>query len=160
MRAKLGLTGEDPGDAGLVRDLLALLGPTDGASSVDWTSFWRLLSQSLVAQQDPLADTMAGRHEYAGWRGRWLARLGGDAQLDDGERHSIAADMDAVNPLYVPRNHLVEDALGAARVGELGPFETLVAAVSSPYVERPGLAGLTAASPEGFDRSYVTYCGT
>ena len=68
--------------------------------------------------------------------------------------------MDAVNPLYVPRNHLVEDALGAARVGELGPFETLVAAVSSPYVERPGLAGLTAASPEGFDRSYVTYCGT
>jgi serine/tyrosine/threonine adenylyltransferase len=67
--------------------------------------------------------------------------------------------MDAVNPVYIPRNHLVEDALAAATAGELGPFERLVDVVTRPFEERPGLEAYAApAAPGGVP--YRTFCGT
>jgi uncharacterized protein YdiU (UPF0061 family) len=67
--------------------------------------------------------------------------------------------MDRVNPVYIPRNHLVEEALSSAVGGDLGPFERLVEAVSAPYGERPGLERYAAAAPESFG-PYRTFCGT
>ena len=46
--------------------------------------------------------------------------------------------MDRVNPVYIPRNHRVEEALAKATEGELAPFHQLVDIVSSPFDERPG----------------------
>ena len=46
--------------------------------------------------------------------------------------------MDRVNPVYVPRNQLVEDALAAAVGGDLAPYERLVEAVTQPFEGRPG----------------------
>ena len=68
--------------------------------------------------------------------------------------------MDRVNPVYIPRNHLVEDALSAATGGDLGPFDELVAVVRSPYDERPGLEGYAAPAPADFGAAYRTFCGT
>jgi len=67
--------------------------------------------------------------------------------------------MDGVNPLYIPRNHLVEEALAAATDGDMGPFERLVAVVTSPYVQRPGLERFAAPAPPDFG-AYRTFCGT
>jgi uncharacterized protein YdiU (UPF0061 family) len=67
--------------------------------------------------------------------------------------------MDRVNPVYIPRNHLVEEALAAAADGDLGPFERLVEAVTTPFDERPGLERYAAAAPEEFG-AYRTFCGT
>jgi len=67
--------------------------------------------------------------------------------------------MDRVNPVYIPRNHLVEEALSSAVGGDLGPFERLVEAVSAPYASRPGLERYAAAAPESFG-PYRTFCGT
>ena len=47
--------------------------------------------------------------------------------------------MDRVNPVYIPRNHLVEQALSAATEGDLDPLNQLLDAVAAPYEERPGL---------------------
>ena len=47
--------------------------------------------------------------------------------------------MDRVNPVYIPRNHLVEEALAAATDGDLEPLERLLDAVTQPFDERPGL---------------------
>jgi serine/tyrosine/threonine adenylyltransferase len=67
--------------------------------------------------------------------------------------------MRAVNPAYIPRNHLVEEALDAAAVGDLGPFEAMLDVLSRPYDERPGLERYTLpAGPE--QRVYRTFCGT
>lgn len=67
--------------------------------------------------------------------------------------------MDRVNPLYVPRNHQVEDALTAATAGELGPFQRLLDVLARPYDERPGLEAY--ALPAGADfGAYRTFCGT
>ena len=78
---------------------------------------------------------------------RWRA-LGPDADA-----------MDRVNPVYIPRNHLVEEALAAATDGDLDPLERLVDAVTAPYDERPGLERYAAAAPPDFG-AYRTFCGT
>ena len=67
--------------------------------------------------------------------------------------------MDRVNPVYIPRNHLVEEALAAATEGDLDPLEGLLEAVSAPYDERRGLERYAAPAPEDFGR-YRTFCGT
>ena len=67
--------------------------------------------------------------------------------------------MDRVNPVYIPRNHLVEEALAAATEGDLDPFEQLLDAVADPYDERPGLERYAAAAPKDFG-AYRTFCGT
>ena len=64
-----------------------------------------------------------------------------------------------MNPVYIPRNHLVEEALDAATNGDLAPFERLVDAVTSPYAERPGFERYAEPAPEAFG-PYRTFCGT
>ena len=71
----------------------------------------------------------------------------------------MAAAMDRVNPLYIPRNHLVEAALTAATAGDLGPVTELVAVLRHPFDERPGLERYTLPAPDG-SGPYVTFCGT
>ena len=73
---------------------------------------------------------------------------------------TAAQAMDAVNPAYIPRNHLVEEALDAARQGDLGPFEGLVEVLRQPFVERPEWERYAQPAPERFAASYVTFCGT
>jgi protein adenylyltransferase len=68
------------------------------------------------------------------------------------------AAMDRVNPVYIPRNHRVEEALAQAADGEMGSFRRLVDVVSRPFEERPGLEDYAGPAPMG--TSYVTYCGT
>ena len=67
--------------------------------------------------------------------------------------------MDRVNPVYIPRNHLVEEALAAATAGDLEPFERLVDVVTRPFDERPGLEAYAAPAPPSWG-SYQTFCGT
>ena len=67
--------------------------------------------------------------------------------------------MDRVNPVYIPRNHRVEEALTAATAGELGPFRRLLDVVSRPFEERPGLEEYAGPAPAG-GAPHVTYCGT
>ena len=70
-----------------------------------------------------------------------------------------ATPLDRVNPVYVPRNHLVEEALAAAVGGDLAPLERLLEAVTAPFDERPGLERYAEPAPEHFG-AYRTFCGT
>ena len=67
--------------------------------------------------------------------------------------------MDAVNPIYIPRNHLVEEALSAATKGDLAPFEALLSALADPFTQRDGLERYAQPAPEDFG-PYQTFCGT
>jgi uncharacterized protein YdiU (UPF0061 family) len=67
--------------------------------------------------------------------------------------------MDQINPVYILRNHRVEEALAEAALGDLGPFHRLLGAVSRPFEERPGLENYAEPAPAG-GAPYVTYCGT
>jgi uncharacterized protein YdiU (UPF0061 family) len=66
--------------------------------------------------------------------------------------------MDRVNPVRVPRNHVVQAALNAADAGDPTEFERVLEAVRHPFDERPEWADLSVPGPD--DGSFVTYCGT
>ncbi len=68
--------------------------------------------------------------------------------------------MDETNPVYIPRNHLVEEALDAATAGDLAPFEQLLTVVTHPFQTRPDHDRYAAPAPESFGRYYQTFCGT
>ena len=138
MAAKLGLSRPDPE---LVADLLELL----RAQRVDFTSFFRALSAGTAR------DLFTDRAPFEDWAARRDALLPAD-------RAGTAAAMDRVNPVYIPRNHLVEEALTAATTGDLGPFHRLVDVVRDPFTERPGLDAYAATPPDAVP--YVTFCGT
>jgi serine/tyrosine/threonine adenylyltransferase len=137
MRAKLGLAANVEAGvvASLVDDLLLLM----KESQVDYTSLFRQLSRTARGETGP-----AG---FDDWISRWRA-LGPDAE-----------SMDRANPIYIPRNHLVEEALTATTAGDLDPFERLLVAVTAPYHERPGFERYASPAPEDFG-PYQTFCGT
>ncbi|GAA3913849.1 protein adenylyltransferase SelO [Microbacterium invictum] len=145
MLAKLGLgdTLAETVTAPLIADLVALMAP----SRVDYTSFFRALSTAVDGDGERARGLFLDLAAFDAWAQRWRA-LDPDPQA-----------MDAANPVYIPRNHLVEEALDAATAGDMGPFERLLDAVTAPYDERPGLERYAAAAPDSFG-AYRTYCGT
>jgi uncharacterized protein YdiU (UPF0061 family) len=150
MLTKLGLT-DAADDALLVDDLLALL----RTHSVDWTSFFRALSIAARGDAEPVRSMFGDESTFEQWYERWCDARARDPRDDA----AVAAAMDRVNPVYVPRNHKVEEALAAATAGDLDPFRQLVDIVSSPYEARPGCEGYAAPAPASFGR-YRTFCGT
>ncbi|WP_123748615.1 protein adenylyltransferase SelO [Saccharothrix texasensis] len=142
MAAKLGL--DHPAPAPLVDDLLALLRD----NRVDHTSFHRRLGAAADGDTEPARELFLDLAGIDAWLVRWRA-LGPDA-----------AAMRRVNPAYVPRNHLVEEALTAATEGDPAPLERLLDAVTAPYDERPGLDRYAEPAPERFAAAYQTFCGT
>lgn len=68
--------------------------------------------------------------------------------------------MRAVNPLVIPRNLRVEEALAAASAGDLAPFERLLAALRRPFDDLPGHAAYAEPAPAQAMASYQTFCGT
>ncbi len=66
-----------------------------------------------------------------------------------------------MNPIYIARNHLVEEALAAASLhNDLGPFERLLGVLAQPFDERPGLENHAAPAPAEVTAGYRTFCGT
>jgi uncharacterized protein YdiU (UPF0061 family) len=145
MKAKLGLQDglEDDLTSPLIDEILALL----QEGQVDYTSFFRRLGRAARGQTKPARGLFVEPAGFDAWAERWRA-LGPDADA-----------MDRVNPAYIPRNHLVEEALAAATGGDLGPLKRLLDAVASPFDERPGLERYAAAAPADFG-TYRTFCGT
>ncbi len=151
MRSKLGLDRAEPDDLELVNDLLSVA----AAHELDYTSMFRNLAQ--VARGDADAhDTFGAHDDVDAWMTRWRARLDLEAQ----DHAALADGMDQINPIYVPRNHKTEEALAAASERQdMGPFDRLLAAVSSPFVRQPELADLEGPAPAQF-YPYQTFCGT
>jgi len=129
LRAKLGLA-EAPDE--LLHELLALL----AEAKPDLTGFFRELAEHARGGPAPLADD---------WFARWRA-------LDPDP-----AAMDRVNPVYIPRNHLVEEALDGAVAGDLAPLHALVDVLRNPCEVRPNLERYALPGPGG---GFVTFCGT
>ncbi len=152
MRAKLGLAGGEVADEALIADGLEVL----RAERVDFTSFFRALSSVARGERDRARPLFATSDAFDAWAERWrteMARTRRDPQ-------AVAEEMNGVNPVYIPRNHLVEEALAAATAGDLGPFDRLVEVVARPFEERPGLEAYAAPAPDDFGAGYQTFCGT
>ncbi|HEX4344886.1 MAG TPA: YdiU family protein [Solirubrobacteraceae bacterium] len=151
MRRKLGLADGPRDDEALIDDLLALL----HAQSVDFTLCFRMLSSALRGAEQPARSLFGDAVAFDAWHDRWRAEL----SLEAADAQQIADAMDRVNPVYVPRNHLVEEALAAATAGDREPLLRLVDVLARPFDERPGLERYATPAPPSFG-PYRTFCGT
>jgi serine/tyrosine/threonine adenylyltransferase len=152
-RTKLGLAQSDADDASLVADWLALL----QAQAVDFTLAWRRLADAAGDNPLPLRALLPDGAAAASWLERWRARLDGEGGAPDAR----AAAMRRVSPMYIPRNHRVEEALSVASDDEdLGPFVRLLDVITHPYEERPGLEDYATPAPAAVTAGYQTFCGT
>ena len=154
MRAKLGLTGdlapesEREADWTLVEDLMQLM----AAEKVDFTLFWRQLSQAVVQQSQAKALTDAGwsavtdlvldRPRLLAWLGRFTTRAG-SAHLS-----AMGQQMLRTNPKFVLRNHLAEIAIRQAQAGDFTAMDTLHNLLKSPFDEHPGFEAYADLPPD------------
>ena len=149
-RAKLGLTEAGAGDLGLAQDLLDRM----AEAGTDFTGAFRTLSKAAES-----GEFEAFRSLFADTPDAWIAAWRARIETEGGFGPRRAAGMRAVNPIYIPRNHLVEEALVAAENDDLGPLDNLLVALSEPFSERAGLERY-ALPPETHEIVQATFCGT
>ena len=146
MRKKLGLFTEEPEDAALVKKLLEWM----HAIRADYTNTFAALSQPAPSDGVLPVDV-----EFVRWHESWQNRLVRQPQ-------SPAESQDlrrTHNPAVIPRNHLVEAALAAARQGDLSVMEKLLTVLSAPYDHAGVTCEYHVPAPAGGE-AYRTFCGT
>ncbi len=155
MRRKIGLaTSAEDGDAQLAGDLLVAM----ARGNADFTLAFRHLSDAIVADAD---DTGLRQHfdqtaDLEAWLPRWRSRLAAEP-MELAERKAL---MNGVNPLFIPRNHRIEEAISAAVTEQdFAPFHRLVDVLARPFDEQPDHADY-AVPPRPDERVMATFCGT
>ena len=151
MRAKLGLTQPGEGDAELIDGLFDQL----EAHQVDFTLFFRALAMLLRGEGDMLQALLPAPDAMAPWIAEWWALI----EREPAGPLECADAMDGINPLYIPRNHLVEAALADAEAGDMTAWLELLDVVRQPFVPRGEWEAFAHPAPEGFG-PYTTFCGT
>lgn len=151
VRLKLGLAEGAGGDADLIDGLFDEL----EKHSVDFTSFFRALAMLLRGEGAMMQALLPASDAMAPWIADWWRCI------EQGAANPLAlADaMDAANPLYIPRNHLVEATLEAAEAGDLAPWLELLEVVRNPFEARPGHERFAEPAP-AHAAPYTTFCGT
>jgi serine/tyrosine/threonine adenylyltransferase len=154
LRRKLGLFTERAGDAQLAEDLLESM----SANQADFTLTFRRLCDAAAGTEgdEEVRVLFANPGVYDSWASAWRQRL----SEESGPEQARAAAMRAVNPAFIPRNHLVQAALDAAvQRQDFQPFEELLDVLSRPYEDRPNHERYaTPALPE--QCVLQTFCGT
>jgi len=152
MRTKLGLVVDGATrdrDEHIVDTFLGLL----HEHRVDFTTAFRSLAQNLRGD-DHVRSLFEDATAVDAWLTSWRDALG------DRDRNLVAAEMDAVNPVYVLRNHLVEEALSDATSGDMTAFERLLEITNQPFVAQEDAAKYADPAPDAFTDTHQTFCGT
>ena len=121
----------------------------------DWTAKHRMLSAILRRGPEAATGPMVQDEGFGQWRASWFQQL----EREPTKPAVLADVLDQRNPIYIPRNHRVEEALDAAISGNLQPFERLLEAVVRPFESRPGFEDHAEPAPADFG-PYRTFCGT
>jgi serine/tyrosine/threonine adenylyltransferase len=142
-RRKLGLRDVRDEDPELINRFLSIL--HRGRS--DFTQSFRRLAEVPTDSDEPtpMRDHIVDVAAFDAWIGDYRARLRAE-QSDDAER---AASMNAVNPSYVLRNHLVQAAIDRAQAGDFSEIDRLMKLLRRPFAEQTGMDAYAAGPPAG-----------
>jgi len=154
MRAKLGLNSALDEDKTLIEELLAIM----AGSNVDFTMTFYLLSRlDRDASNDAAILALFDNVEsFAQWARKWRQRLAQESS-DDEKRKTM---MREVNPVYIPRNHLIEAAIRAAEDhGDFSVFHALHEVLQQPYDFQPNKEAYMQ-PPQPDEVVHKTFCGT
>ncbi|QXC62377.1 YdiU family protein [Aquihabitans sp. G128] len=156
MAERLGWGAWQDGDRELVDQLFEAMQATE----TDQVLFFRDLASVPVAADATDDDRLAAladafyapaelvgdvRATVATWLRAWAERVRTGGVTDDAERRRT---MDAVNPRYVLRNYLAQEAIDAAEAGDESLVLELLDVLRTPYAEQPGRERFAAKRPE------------
>lgn len=146
MRSKLGLLNKEEGDYVLAQNLFSWM----ENAKADFTSTFRDLSYENLSDKD-IYDSP----DFKNWYDLWQARLSRNSK----PIKSALNTMRKCNPVIVPYNHLVEEALSAAEEGDIQPFYKLLSALEKPFEFSSSNEGFLNSTPDP-NPHYQTFCGT
>jgi len=147
---KLGILTNRPEDSELVNALLGVM----AESEVDFTLLFRRLTDSVESGDDTAVRTLFKNPDgFDRWAERWRRRTVGE----DAKARILA--MRAANPVFIPRNHRLEEVISAANNGDYAPFKRLTAILARPYHQQPENATYEN-PPEPDEIVHATFCGT
>lgn len=150
LRSKLGLITDEEGDLGLAKGFLDWMKD----ARTDFTSSFSALTKSVETGRLESPFSFGGPPPRS-WHEKWTARL----QRQQKAKTEILAVMRRSNPVVIPRNHRVEEALAAAASGDFAVMHRLLHALKSPFVETSENEPYRDAPAVG-GTPYRTFCGT
>ena len=142
MYKKIGITNPIEGDKVLIINLLKLM----ESYKSDYTNTF-----ASLALNKPYKNSLYVSNEFKNWEKNWKERI-------KNEKNSYKT-MQMNNPIYIPRNHLIELALKEASNGNKDKFDKMLNLMSKTYDYDIKIDELQTV-PKGFDESYKTFCGT
>ena len=144
MRDKLGLFGEDKNDQTLINKLLEWM----KNNNADYTNtFCHLMDGEFD-------DEIYKNDDFKGWTNEWQKRI----KLNNSSDKHLEL-MKKTNPLVIPRNQKVEEALADADKGNLETMNKLLKVLSNPYSDQENIIEFQKPAPIGNEK-YQTFCGT
>ena len=143
---KLGFSGVEPDDHALIQNLLTCL----AKEKTDFTIFWRRLSEAVHEWAhspsrsvfQAVSDLFIEPSHWTAWLDHYLHRL----QHED--LQTSARQMRATNPKFVLRNHLGEQAIAQAKLGDFSMVQDLLTVLQNPFDEHPTFASFAAFPPD------------
>ena len=127
-------------------------------AGADFTLTFRYLCDAAGPSEgeDRLRSLFAGQPDALdAWLGKWRARMA----PEECTAHERREGMRAANPMFIARNHRVEEALAAATSGFYGPFEKLLEVLERPFDDQPENSAY-ADPPRPDEIVQATFCGT
>ena len=146
MRKKLGLFGEEPNDESLIFNLLSWM----NQNKADYTNTF-----CFLMNEDFVKDSIYNNQNFINWKKQWQKRL----NLKNNSLERSLKLMHSSNPLIIPRNHKVEEALEAANNDNFDPFNSLLEILKKPYQKQKKNSEYYYPRTTS-DTKYQTFCGT
>ncbi|EGS1995719.1 protein adenylyltransferase SelO [Vibrio vulnificus] len=157
MRQKLGLLSQQEGDSELFNAMFTLL----AENHTDYTRFFRTLSQLDREHEQTVIDLFVDRDAAHGWLSRYLERVALE-QTASGEVKSApqrCEQMRSVNPKYILRNYLAQQAIDKAQQGDFSEVHTLAKLLKNPYDDQPEMEAYARLPPE-WGKKMVISCSS
>ena len=144
IRDKLGLFGEEKNDKKLINDLFNWM----EKNKADYTNtFCHLMGIN--------SDEVYKNVEFVNWKNEWKKR----SELNNSTKEKQSKLMKSNNPIVIPRNHKVEEALAEADKGSLDKMKKLLAILKNPYDNQNNIQEYQTPAPSSNEK-YQTFCGT
>ena len=150
MGEKLGIDSINQNNINLVKDYLKIL----DSNSIDFTLSFRDLSKILNKKKNIDDSVFKNSDDFRKWTQDWMIKI----VTEKTNLNDITKKMDLTNPCYIPRNHIIEDALENAVNGDMNLINEMLELFKNPFDENEYTE--TFKKPSETNTPFVTFCGT
>ena len=146
MLKKIGFKNHDIALYPLIDELLNLMKKL----KMDYTNTFYFLSQDNFK-----TNQISINNEFIEWQKKWNKSIKKTNSLNEAKQL-----MKKYNPVFIPRNHLVDEAIKKAVIGDMSSFNKLLEILKKPYKNIYGLEEFMQPPSPNFEKCFRTYCGT